>query len=117
MNRELCGGHVSVSTCGSHARDSSVVTKGIGIFVSFLLAGCAAGLTTEAWAQMRSGGAPSFHPAPPGVSDLSPEDIVPLPGTKWLIAGAASKAEGGGRTGLALINTANPSDVRPLYPA
>ena len=76
----------------------------------------AAGLANAGWAQLRSGGPPSFHPAPPGVLGLSPEDIVPLPGTKWLIAGAASKTDGGGRTGLALINTGNPSDIRPLYP-
>ncbi len=81
-----------------------------------LLAGCATHLVTGAWAQMRSGGTSSFHPAPPGVLGLSPEDIVPLPGTNWLIAGAASKSDGGGRTGLALINTGNPSDIRPLYP-
>jgi len=87
------------------------------VFSIVLLAGCAAGLADNGWAQMRSGGAPSFHSAPPGVSGLSPEDIVFLPGTKWLIAGAASRADGGGRTGFSLINTDEASDVRALYPA
>jgi len=118
MNGETRGGHGSMSTRGDQLRDSSSLQEShLPFHVIALLVACAAGLATEAWAQMRSGGAPSFRPAPPGVSGLSPEDIVPLPGTKWLIAGAASKADGGGRTGLALINTANPSDVRPLYPA
>ena len=83
-----------------------------------LLLACLAGLTTVlvpgARAQLRSDGA--FHPAPPFVSGISPEDVVPLPGTKWLIAGAASKADGGGRTGLALIDTDDPSDIAGLYP-
>jgi hypothetical protein len=118
MNREMRGGYVSVSTRGDQSRDSSSCQESyLLIQVIALVVTCAAGQATDAWAQMRSGGAPSFRPAPPGVSDLSPEDIVPLPGTKWLIAGAASKADGGGRTGIALINTANASDVRPLYPS
>jgi len=81
-----------------------------------LMVVCFAGMVNRATAQLRSGGTSAFHPAPPGVSGLSPEDIVPLPGTKWLIAGAASKADGGGRTGLSLINTADPAEIRSLYP-
>ena len=58
-----------------------------------------------------------FHPALPGALGLSPEDIVVLPGTRWLIAGAAPHANGGARTGIALINTEDPSDIQALYPS
>ena len=81
-----------------------------------LMAVYAGGTGTDARAQMRSGGAAIYHPAPPGAAGLSPEDIVPLPGTKWLIAGSASKSEGGGRTGLSLIDSGNPTDSHSLYP-
>lgn len=58
----------------------------------------------------------SFHPVPPGASGLSPEDIVALPGTKWLIAGAAPGSDAGTRRGLSLVDTVHPGTVLPLYP-
>ena len=82
-----------------------------------LLLGCVSGLAMNASAQMRTGGTPGFHPMPPGVPNISPEDLVALPGTKWLIVGAAPGANGGARTGIALVNMSDLSDVQPLYPS
>lgn len=68
-------------------------------------------------AQMQGFGEPSYRRAGPAASGLSPEDIVGLPGTKWLVAGALPKTDAGTRGGLSLIDTGNPAINIALYPA
>jgi len=70
-----------------------------------------------AQAQMQGEGAPSFQRAGVAADGLSPEDIVALPGTKWLVAGALPKTDAGTRGGLSLIDTENPAHIVALYPA
>ena len=60
---------------------------------------------SPACSRTRSG----FRRAGPAASGLSPEDIVALPGTKWLVAGALPKTDAGTRGGLSLIDTGNPA--------
>jgi hypothetical protein len=77
-----------------------------------------AGFAAPAIAQMQGFGEPSYRRrAGPAALGLSPEDIVALPGTKWLVAGALPKTDAGSRGGLSLIDTANPADIVALYPA
>jgi hypothetical protein len=72
---------------------------------------------SAAHAQMQGIGEPSYKPAARFASGLSPEDIVALPGTKWLVAGALPDTDAGARGGLSLIDTTQPSTIVPLYPA
>jgi hypothetical protein len=74
-------------------------------------------VSTPAAAQMQGFGEPSYQRAGPAAPDLSPEDIVTLPGTKWLVAGALPKTDAGTRGGLSLIDTNNPATIEALYPA
>src|SRR5689334_9614847 len=76
-----------------------------------------AGFAAPAIAQMQGFGEPSYRRVGPAALGLSPEDIVALPGTKWLVAGALPKTDAGSRGGLSLIDTANPADIVALYPA
>jgi len=73
--------------------------------------------TVPSLAQIRNGGEPSYQAAPPGAVGLSPEDIVNLPSTRWLIAGAAPNSNAGDRAGIAIIDSTDPSITRALYPA
>lgn len=68
-------------------------------------------------AQMQGFGAPSYKPSGPAASGLSPEDIAPLPGTKWLVAGALPNTDARSRGGLSLIDTQKPANIVALYPA
>jgi hypothetical protein len=54
-------------------------------------------ISTLAAAQMQGFGEPSYRRAGPAAFDLSPEDIVALPGTKWMIAGALPKTDASAR--------------------
>jgi hypothetical protein len=74
-------------------------------------------LTDVAGAQMQGFGEPGYRRAGPAASGLSPEDIVALPGTKWLVAGALPNTDAKGRGGLSLIDTQNPANIVALYPA
>lgn len=74
-------------------------------------------LAGNAAAQIQSGGEPTYRPAAPSADGLSPEDVVALPGTKWLIAGAGLRTGPSGRAGLSLIDTTNPANIQPLYPS
>jgi len=74
-------------------------------------------LAAPAVAQMQGFGEPGYQRAGAAASGLSPEDIVALPGTKWLIAGALPKTDAGSRGGLSLIDTTNPANIVALYPA
>jgi hypothetical protein len=68
-------------------------------------------------AQIQSGGTPSYRVVAATALGISPEDVVALPGTKWLIAGATPGSTSGGRGGLSVIDTTNPATILPLYPA
>lgn len=85
----------------------------------WVLLAASAGLVMAqpAGAQMQGFGTPSYGPVPEFASGLSPEDIVALPGTKWLVAGALPKTDAGTRGGLSLIDTTNPTNIVALYPA
>jgi len=87
---------------------------GLGFLAALLVAGAGADV---AFAQMQGFGEPSYKPTGKFAAGLSPEDIVALPGTKWLVAGALPKTDAGTRGGLSLVDTANPSNIVPLYPA
>jgi len=90
----------------------------IGSGVAFWIALTAGGLLTNAaQAQMQGTGEASYKPARTFAAGLSPEDIVALPGGKWLVAGALPKTDAGTRGGLSLIDTSNPSNIVALYPA
>ena len=85
---------------------------------SLLTAVLLCAVPAAAKAQMQgSTNPPTYHPAPPFAVGLGPEDIVALPGTKWLIAGAAPGSTPADRAGLSLIDTTNPATILPLYPA
>ena len=83
---------------------------GVGLLASMVLADVAV-------AQMQGFGEPSYRRAGPAASGLSPEDIVALPDTKWLVAGALPNTDAKGRGGLSLIDTRNPANIVALYPA
>lgn len=74
-------------------------------------------LVAGAKAQLRTGGEPSLRPTGDAAIGLSPEDIVAVPGTRWLVAGALPGTDAGSRGGIALIDTARPGNIRALYPS
>ena len=74
-------------------------------------------LADTAIAQMQGFGEPSYKRSGPAASGLSPEDIVALPGTRWLVAGALPNTDAKSRGGLSLIDTQNPAHIVALYPA
>lgn len=87
---------------------------GLGFLVALAALSAAA---ESSLAQMQGFGEPNYRPARDFATGLSPEDIVALPGTKWLAAGALPRTDAGTRGGLSLIDTTNPSNIVPLYPA
>jgi hypothetical protein len=84
-------------------------------FIMGAVASCV--VCTPGAGQMQGFGEPSYRRAGPSAPGLSPEDIVALPSTRWLVAGALPKTDAGTRGGLSLIDTDSPATVEPLYPA
>jgi hypothetical protein len=78
---------------------------------------CGLLLAGPSTAQMQGAGNPSYHKSGVSADGLSPEDIVALPGSPWVVAGALPHSDAGHRGGLSAIDTHDPSRIFPLYPA